>query len=299
MKILLTVLLLLISTVLSAKDIQLVIPFSPGGVSDQLARLIEIELSNDQYTIIVNYKVGATGAIAAKYVADTKNSTVLMLQSTGLISAPIINPSVNYDPLHDFALVKYLGAEPLLLVVKNDNTINNFGDFIKLSKTSTLPYGSGGIGSSQHLAMAVIAGNNPNFIHVPYKGAASVIADLLNGDIKWTVDSDLLQNQLIASGKTKPIAVYYSKRLKKYPNIPTVKELGINDYNQYRWHVIVANATADPKILSYVNSKLSGPNFLKKVQDLGFDTTEPDFINDFFANETVQTRRMLEHINLK
>ena len=299
MKILLTVLLLLISTVLSAKDIQLVVPFSPGGVADQLARLVETELSNDKYTIIVNYKVGAGGAIGAKYVADTKNGTVLMLPSNGLITAPMINPSVNYDPLKDFILVKYLGSEPLLLVVKNDNTINNFGDFIKLSKTSTLPYGSAGIGTSGHLAMAAIAGNNPNFIHVPYKGASPVIADLLNGNIKWTVDSDLLQNQLIASGKTKPIAVYYSKRLKKYPNVPTVKELGINDYNQYRWHAIVANATADPKILLYVNSKLSTPHFLKKVKDAGLDTTEPDYINNFFLTELVQTRRMLEHINLK
>lgn len=295
MKILLTLLLSIASTLLQATELKLVVPYSPGGSSDRVARLIEQELTDSKYKVTIEYRLGAGGAIAANYVAGVRNETVLFMASTGLVTAT----NVNYNVETDFVLVDYIGTDPLLLVVKSDSTIKTFKDLIAQSREKSLPYGSAGVGTSSHIAAAIVAKNNSNFIHVPYKGSAAALTDLLSGNILWEFDSHASIGEFIASGRIKPIAVYGKNRMSAYPKIPTLRELGYNDYGVYRWHALVANRDANPQVVQYINDRLNQAEFKQKIQDLQIDTAKPAHVNRFFQHEAAQARQLFQGIKLQ
>ena len=297
MKKILLLLLLTFSICLQAKDIKVIVPYSAGGANDRIARIIEKELSNNDYTFVVEFRPGANGAIAAAHVANIKNDTALMVASNGFIIAPLLNASVGYDPLIDFTLVRYIGADSLLLVVKNDGSIKNFKEFIKLSQTKTMPYGSVGIGSISHLTATTIAKGNKNFIHVPYKGMSAVLPDLLSGNIKWTIDAPQNVNNFISNGNLIPIAAYTPSRIPGYSNIPTVRELGIDDYNLSRWYAVLANQNADRAVVLYVRTRLAEPAIQEKFNSLGLNTSEQ--LKFSITDDSNKMKQLLKHINLE
>jgi tripartite-type tricarboxylate transporter receptor subunit TctC len=297
MKTILLSILLACSMHLQAKDIRIVVPYSPGGANDRIARIIEKDLSNSDYNFVVEFKPGANGAIGARAVANTKNETVLMIAANGFILAPLMGQSLGYDPAADFKLVRYLGADSLLLVVKNDGQIKSFKDFMRVSQTQSMPYGTAGIGSMGHLTGSTIAKNNKNFIHVPYKGASQVLPDLLNGNLKWTIDAVQNVNSFIAAGKLIPIAAYTPTRIPEYPSVPTVKELGINDHNLARWYAVMANSDADPAVVLYVRTRLSEKAIQNKLQAMGIATGE--YSGDFVQLETNKMKQVLRYIDLE
>lgn len=295
MKLLLTLLFLFVTTLAQASDLRLVIPYSPGGPADRIARIIERELADGPYKIVVEYRLGAGGAIAANTVAATRGETVLMMASTGLITAT----GINYNVETDFVLVDYIGTDPMLLVVKNDGIIKDFRELIAYTRNHTVPYGSGGIGTSSHIAGAIVAQNNPNFIHVPYKGSAAVLTDLLSGTVRWAFDSNASVSEFITSGRLLPLAVYGKNRMPAYPNVPTLKELGYNDYGIYRWHAVVANRDADPQVINYVKNRLNQPTFKQKIQALQIDILKPAYVDRFFQHEAAQARQLFQGIKLQ
>jgi tripartite-type tricarboxylate transporter receptor subunit TctC len=299
MKILILLCSALLSVTCHAREIKIVVPYSPGGATDQICRLLEAELSNKDYNFTLEYKIGAGGAIAANYVAGIKNNTVLFVPSNNLITAPLLSTNTTYDISKSFVLVDYIGAEPLLLLVNNNNSIKNYQDLIEQARYKSLPYGSAGVGTSSHISAAIIANNHLPFIHIPFKGGASALSNLLGENIKWMVDSDSISKEFILTGKIKPIAVVSKNRMKKYPNVPTLSELGVNDYGIYRWFVVVANSDADPMVLNYVKDKINTLEFKEKIKALGIDTGLPPYFNQFFVRENIQTKKMLQKIKLE
>ena len=296
-KILLLALLLSFSLCAQAKDIRIVIPYAAGGANDRIARIIEKELSNKDYTFVVEFKPGANGAIGAAYVANVKNESTLMIASNGFVIAPLLNTSAGYNPFTDFIVVKYIGTDLLVLVVKNTGQIKNFGDFIKMSINTDMPYGSVGVGSISHLTGATVSRDNTNFIHVPYKGMSAVLPDLLNGNIKWTIDAPQNVDPFILSNDLIPIAVYGPHRILEYPNIPTVRELGINDQGLSRWYAVVANREADPQLISYLKNQLSNKSIQNKFKLLGINTGNTTHDN-FIQSETDKIKQILQYIKI-
>jgi tripartite-type tricarboxylate transporter receptor subunit TctC len=291
-------LLLLWSTHLTATEIKIIMPYSAGGPNDRITRTIVKHLNNENYKFVPEYKLGAGGIIAANQVAQTKNETVLMVISNAIVTAPILSPSiVNYNLDKDFVFIDYLGTEPLLLVVKNDSKINSINDFIK-SNNSPMSFGTGGIGTNQHISSVVVSQNNKNHVHIPYKGSANVVLDLVNGNLQWLLDSELNVGSFIESGKLKPIAAYSNKRIINFPKIPTVAESGINDRQFYRWHIVLANKDADKEIIKYVAKKLQDPSVKNDLTKLGLDVTKPNLQN-FFSNETLKIEKISKDFNIQ
>ena len=274
---------LFLSNIVFAKDIKIIVPYTAGGSTDKLARIAAEFLSNSEYNFVIDYKLGAGGAIAAAHVSNS-DETMLMATSNGLVGAPIFNGVKSYS-LSDFVILDYLGTEPLLLLVKNDGKISNFKEFVEAGKTMSMPFGHGGAGTSGYLTASIIAKGNSNFISVPYKGAPNILVDLLAGNIKWAVDSTFSAGELIADKKLLPIAVYSTHRLAQFPNVPTVKELGINDRSMYRWHVLVANKNANQKVIDYVRSRMSDPVVRKEMSNIGVNTTSPKNWNTTFLED--------------
>ncbi len=291
-------LLIFISVSIHAKEVKLTIPYTAGGPNDIISRLIVKYLNTDtHYKFVPEYKLGAGGLVAINHVIANKEETSLMVISNALVALPITTPSANYIPDKDVQVVEYLGQEPLVLVVKNDGKINNFKEFQKYSATNSMPYGTGGLGTSQYLKSIVVANNNPNMIHVPYKGSSGIVIDLLNGNLKWLLDSEVNVKSLILDKKLKPIAIYSNKRLPDYPDVPTVKELGINDLNFYRWHILVANKNADPEVLKYVSNKLKDQNFRNELSKL--TVMDKHSSQNFLLDESVKVRRIVRDFTPK
>ena len=287
------------TTLCSARDIRIVVPYAPGGAADRVARVFQTDLSNKDYNFIVEYKTGGGGATGAKSVAATKNDTVLCIVSTGFVTGNVLSPEPLYDISQSFTYIDYIGNEPLMLVVKSTSPIKSYRDLITVAKTKSVPYGSGGVGSSGHIVGSIIANNNPNFIHIPYKGGSAALMDLLAGNIKLGIDSDIILNEFVTSKQLIPLAVVSKKRIQKYPNVPTLAELGVNDYGHYRWFALVSNADADPAVINYVRIKMNTPEFKKKIEELGLHTDKPAYVKYFFSYETMQTERMLKKIRLE
>lgn len=288
----LLILLLLVSNLAFARDIKIIVPYAVGGSTDRLTRLAAKFLSNNEYNFVVDYKLGAGGAIAASYVAKT-DETILMAASNGFVGVPVFNGVQDYK-INDFVFLDYLGTEPLVVVVRNDGQIKNFKDFQNKAKTETMPFGHVGPGSSGYISASNIAQNNPNFLGVPYKGAPNIISDVLAGTLKWCVESNLTVGELIKDKKLLPIAVYANKRLSQYPDVPTVRELGINDQSIYRWHILLANKDADKKVVEYVRSSLASPEFRATIAAIGIDPKHPSNISIFLEDETNKMRKLAQ-----
>lgn len=294
----LSLLLIVTSAFATPQEVKIVVPYSAGGPTDKVVRLLCTELSNVNYLFVPEYRLGAGGSIAANHVAQA-SGTVLMVTSNGLVTSPVIDSTVGYNPVKDFILVDYLGTEPLILTVNASSHIIDFKDFIKKSSTNFMPYGSAGVSTSGHITGAIIANNNKNLAHVPYKGSSAALTDLLAGNIIWTVDSDLNVKSFITDGKLKPLAVYFHHRLNQYPDVPTIKELGINDRGFYRWHIILANQSADKQVLKYVKTRLNEPGIRKKISNLGIDPQRPANTATFFSDELEKMHSIIRDYDLK
>ena len=295
MKYLLLAFSFLFALTVEAKVIKIIVPYAAGGPTDRISRLIEKQLDSDQYQFQIEYKLGAGGLVASNYVASVKE-TVIMIHSNGFVTGPIINSaSVTHDVIKDFILIDHLGAEPLYLVVNSNSKISNFKEFAERSKTQYMPYGSAGVGTSGHITGEIISRNNPNLIHVPYKGSANIVLDMLNENIKWIVDSDMNIGSFIEERKVHPLAAVFPHRSSKYPNVPTLKELGVDDMNHYRWHIVLANKSADPKIVEYVITRLKDHSLRLRIQQLGI---EPVKVNkdSFIIEETEKTKKLLKKL---
>ena len=295
MKYLLLAFSFLFALTVEAKPVKIIVPYAAGGPTDRISRLIEKQLDSDQYQFQIEYKLGAGGLIASNYVASAKE-TVIMIHSNGFVTAPIINSSsALHDVVRDFILIDHLGAEPLYLVVNGNDKIKNFKEFVEQSKIQYMPYGSAGVGTSGHITGEIISRSNPNLAHVPYKGSANIVLDILNENIKWIVDSDMNIGSFIEERKIKALATAFPHRSSKYPNVPTLKELGVDDMGHYRWHIVLSNKSADPKIVEYVITKLKDPSFKLRIQQLGI---EPVKVNkdSFIIEETEKTKRLLKKI---
>jgi tripartite-type tricarboxylate transporter receptor subunit TctC len=290
--------LLYIASTAHAKEVKVIIPYSAGGPTDRVARIVIKHLNGGPYKFVPEYKLGAGGAVAANFVASVKDDTVLMVTSNALVSSPLLTPTSNYDLEKDFILLDYLGTEPLLVVVNTNSKIKNFKDFMQEGKTNFMPYGSAGVGTSGHLGSLIVSQNNPNYQHIPYKGSAGIIVDLLNNQLRWILDSELNVGTFIADNRVQPIAVYSRKRLLSRPEILTIKELGIKDPELYRWHILLSNALSDPEIIKYVTSKMQESALREELLKLGLDPEKPKMQN-FFLNETAKTKRLIKDFKIQ
>jgi tripartite-type tricarboxylate transporter receptor subunit TctC len=299
MKNILLIIGMLLAFSLQAKDsVHLVVPFAPGGSTDKIARVLVKHLPDLEVT--VDYRPGAGSVTGTNYVASVKDGTVLLVVSTATVIAPLRKDSVaTYNIEKDFIPVGIVGVEPTIIVVKNDGKINDFNDFAQLAAKVPLTFSTVGVGTLSHFSGILLneqLKGSMRFIHVPYRGSSFSTLAVLSGEVIWTAESQVSISEFVTSKKLKPIAVVSNKRVKEYPEVPTLIELGINDSGFYRWHAIAANATADEKIVSYVRDKMNSEGFRSEVSTLGIDVNSNLQVTNFFKNETSKTSRILKDI---
>ena len=240
------------------RTITVVVPYAPGGTTDMLGRLIAQRLGPAlNRTVIVENKPGAGSAIGATQVARSTpdGDTLLVATSSTLAINSSLYKKLSYDPAKDFAPVSLIAKVPLMVVVHPSVKAKTLAEFVALAKAQpqALSYGSAGNGSPQHLGAEMfksVTGVQLN--HIPYKGSAPALADLLGGQIQVMFIDIAPAIQHVRSGKLRALAVTSAKRQSAIPELGTVSESGVagtKDFEAVAWQSIVAPAGTPPELV--------------------------------------------------
>ena len=295
----------------TGKPITYLVPFPPGGNTDTLARVVAQPLGAALGTqVIVDNRPGAGGnlgsAIAARAAPD--GYTIL----GGTISSHSINvslyPRIDYDPVKSFEPVAMLGSGPLVLVVPAASPYKTLDDVMKASKAKPggLASASPGIGTSPHMAMALLAyQSGVAFTHIPYKGSSPAVQDVVAGQVDMMFDTTLIVGPFIQSGKLRPIAVTSAKRLESLPDVPTLAEAGQQGFDMGSWQAVFAPAGTPGPIIDRLHAEImkivATPEVQERLKSFGMlpSTMTPAELRTFQQAEVDKWAKVIKAAGIK
>ena len=240
--------------------LRLVVGYPPGGGTDTTARVVAQKLGETLgQQVVVENKPGATGIIAAQYVAKAKPDGYTLLMLTANDTAlPALNAQLPFDLVRDFTPVSLLTIGPMVLVVNPTLPVANIQELITMGRTRTLTFGSSGIGGAPHLAGELFGSMaKTKQLHVPYKGGGDLVTAVMSGQIDMCFTSVASAVGLIESGKLKALAVSSAKRVPALPGVPSLDESGLTGYNYSSWYGIVAPAGVPAAIVAHLQEHIA------------------------------------------
>ena len=244
------------------KAIRLVVPQPPGGGNDVIARMISQKLSVAlKQQIAVDNRAGAGGLIGADVAAHSPADgyTLLLGNVATLAIIPNVQKKMPYDALKDFAPVSLIASAPLLVVVHPSVPVHSIKQLVALAraKPGQLNYASNGVGSSTHLATEMFKMmTKTDLVHVPYKGLGPATTDLLSGQIQLMFSSAVAMMPHVQAKRLRAIAMTGAKRSTAIPDIPTVAESGVPDYESGSWYGILAPTGTPREIIDLLNREI-------------------------------------------
>lgn len=262
------------------KAVRIVVPFPPGGAADIFARLIGqkyTELWGGKHAVVIENRAGAGGVIgsdvAAKAPAD---GYTLLMVTVGHALNPFVYAKLPYDTKKDFTPVGVIANVPSLVVVSPASSASSLKDFLAnaKSKPSTLTFASSGAGTTSHIGAALMESlGGVEMVHVPYKGAAPALQDIMGDRVDMSVDIILSSLPLVQGGKLKALAVTSPMRSPLLPDVPTVAEAGLPGYDFMAWYMLVAPAGVPEPILVKLNDDLRKiaalPDVRSRIESMG------------------------------
>ena len=291
------------------KPVTIVVPYAPAGTTDMLGRMLAQQMGPlIGRQIIVDNKPGAGSAIGASFVAraPADGNTLLIATSTTLAINPWLYKKLAYDPAKDFAPIGMIGAVPLLLVVNAAVPAKNVAELVALSRSTAagLSYGSAGNGSPQHLGAEMFkAMTGAKLTHVPYKGSALAVNDLIGGQIQLMFSDIPPALQHVRSGRLRALGVTSLKRQPALPEVPTVAEsgaAGTSGFEAVAWQSLVAPAGTPRELVNRYSEALSrvmGQRELReKLEADGFEpgTATADQLAAYIRTETERWGKVIK-----
>jgi tripartite-type tricarboxylate transporter receptor subunit TctC len=292
------------------KTITLVVPFPPGGSTDQIARAIAPRMQDKLgQPVVVENKAGATGSIGAAQVkrAPADGYTLLVSSLGPFVIVPHLLKTVQYDALKDFDLLTVAVQAPNVLCVPAASPHKSVADVLaQLKKTpGRLTFASAGNGSSDHLTAELFwLQTGTTGVHVPYKGGAPAISDLLGGQVDAAFQNINAVIQHINAGKLRALAITGTQRSALLPQVPTLAESGVKDADVYSWQAVAAPrglpADVKSKLHAAIVSALNDPAVKPKLTDIGFEivANTPDQFSAFQQREFARWKSVIETRNI-
>ncbi len=286
--------------------VTVVVPWPPGGPSDIAARPFAKSLTGAVgQTFVIDNRAGGGGNIGSAAVARAKGDgqTLLITSSAPIVINPSLYKNMTFDPLKDLAPISNLLRVPLVLVANPSVPAKNLKELIAhvQSKQGKFSFGSSGNGTPQHLTGELFNSVlKLDMIHVPYKGSAPAIADLLGGHIPIMFDSTIAIMPHIKSGKVVPIAVTGAKRSPLLPDVPTFAELGQPSLESYAWYGLFAPAGTPKDVIAKINAEtvkfMKGPEFEKVRAETGseFVGDTPENFGKFVQAESIKWGKVVK-----
>lgn len=260
-----------------AKTIRLIVPYTPGGTADMLARTIGQKVAESLgQQIIIDNRPGAGGNIGADLAAKAAPDGYTLLMGTVATHAinPNLYPNMPYDAARDFAPIVLVATLPNLLVVNPLLPAKNVKELIALAKAKPgeLAYASAGNGTSQHLSGELFKKmTGLDMIHIPYKGSAPAVTDLVGGQVQLMFDNIPSSLPQVRAGKLRALAVTGPRRSPVLPDLPTVSEAGLPGFSITSWFALFAPAGTPAKILLRLNKEAGKAIALKELRQLWMD----------------------------
>ena len=242
------------------KSITFIAPYTTGTTSDVLARQIGNKLSEKlAVPVLVENKAGASGVIGTDFVSKAPaNGYTLLFTATSHGTIPAVKSKLPYDPIKSFTPVILLATSAMGFVVSPNTSTSNFKDFVEFSKSRTNDYSTPGEGSSQHLTMELILQEvGFKMIHVPYKGSAGAVTDVIGGHVQSSIVSLQTSSSFIKSGQLKMLAIMSEERSPVFQNIPTFKELGFPNLVVDTWYGVLAPQNTPVDVINKLNTEFN------------------------------------------
>jgi tripartite-type tricarboxylate transporter receptor subunit TctC len=290
--------------------ITIVVPYSPGGGTDVMARLIGQELSNDLgVSVVIDNRPGASGNIGTGQVARSKpDGYTLLFTSSGHAINPSLFKNLPFDPVKDFEPVAELASGPSVLVVNSERSYQTPSELIAAGKDKELTFGSAGLGQPTHLvAEKFAAAGNIKLLHIPYKGSGAAEIALASGETDFLIDSIPAALPFIRSGKTRALAVTGTERfpIPLLKDVPTLAEAGLKDFNFVTWWGVMAPA-GTPKdrieLLSKSMEKaMSSEDLKQRFIEIGATpgVKSPAEFKSYIDAELVNYRTLITTLNIQ
>lgn len=270
--------LVLAQNVYPSKPIKLVVPYAAGGPADMLARMVAEKLTTRLgQPVVIDNKPGAGGHTGGELVARAPaDGYTLMLGTIAHNGAVKLYKNLRYDPLHDLQPVILIAESPSVLLVRHNLPVTSVSELLALAaaKPGKLSYGSAGNGSAMHMAAELFRYMSKiDYVHVPYRGGAPAMADLLGGQIDMLFESLGTAHPQLKTGKVRALAVTSTQRNPSLPDVPTVAEAGVPGYSSVPWYTIsVARgvpAAIVTKLNLDINAVLKSPDLVQRWEAQG------------------------------
>jgi tripartite-type tricarboxylate transporter receptor subunit TctC len=290
--------------------VKIVVGFPPGGGTDALARILAPKLTAMWgQQVIVENRAGVAGVLAADVVAkSTDGLTLLMghINSHGI--GPALNPKMPYNADTDFSPLTLVGVTPNVLICHPNAPAKTVKDIVALAKAKpgTLSFGSAGSGSAQHLALELFkVAAGVDVLHVPYKGSAPLLTDLMGGQINYSFDTMAAVTPHVKGGKVYAVAQTRTKRSATYPDLPTVAESGYPGFEATTWYGMIGPAKMAPDVVTRINRDINTAMAMADVKErlagVGAEDgggTAQQFL-EFMRAERVKWARVVKEANVK
>jgi tripartite-type tricarboxylate transporter receptor subunit TctC len=287
------------------------VTFTPGGAPDTLARILAEDWQKTLgIPIVVENRPGHGGNIGADLVAKSNPDGYTLLIGTVGIHAinGALYDKLPYDPIADFTPISFLASTPNVLIVSKQLGVQSPKDLIALAKAkpNELTFGSSGIGGAHHLSGEMFRNlANIDIVHVPYKGGAPAATDLMAGHLSMMFEMGYAALPAIKGQKIHPLAVTSTKRLALLPDVPTMVELGIPNFESYNWQGIIAPGGTPAAIISKLNAVLNeillDPEVVKQISDAASQVGggTPEAFAQFIASETAKWAKVIKSANIQ
>lgn len=292
------------------KPITVVVPFAPGGGSDNVARLITTALSEKTgKTFIIDNRGGAGTNLGNEAVARATPDgyTILLGQFTMSVNQALYS-NLRYDPLKDFVPVAHIANAPTVLIVPANSPFQDLKGMTATAKASPgkLNYGSGGVGTSVHLAAELFENvTRTALVHIPYRGSAPAMNDLMAGRVDMMFDTSTSAMAHVKGGRVRALAVASTTRLKELPNVPTFAEAGMKDFVVPAWYGFVAPAGTPAAAVQWlnqeVNAVLKDPAIVAKLDSIGAIPVggTPTQMGDFMKAQSTMWAKVIKEAGIK
>ncbi len=294
-----------------AKSVRIVVGFTPGGVTDVAARIIAQKLTELWgQSVIVENRPGASGIIGAETVSKSAPDgyTLLVAPQTSTSVAVTLYPKLPYDVVRDIPIITVLGSSPQLLVLHPSLPPRTFREFMAFARANykTLSFGSGGLGSTPHLAGELLnVSLTTKMVHIPYKGENTAVADVLGGQLPLMFSSLPVSLPLSKAGKLRALAITSPQRSPLAPEYPTIAESGIPEFETATWVGLHAPGGTSRELISRINGDvvrvLNYPDAKERLAQQGIDRVgnSPDEAAAYLKAEITKWAKVIKAANVR